>query len=92
MDSFPLHKVKKIIDYWNELSLDPEAREKRVRKVGDAKAQEVLDSLMQGKIEAKADKEQKEAQNADPDTLRRFLGLGLNPEMLQPKTPHKKEN
>lgn len=80
------------MDYWSELSLPYEEREKRVRKEGDKAAAEALENLMQGKIEPKIDKEQKST-NADPQTLDRFLGLGLDPAMLGTiKPPHKKED
>jgi hypothetical protein len=94
METLPLSKVRKIIDYWQELTLPMDLREKRVREAGDAAAQSVLDSIIEGKIEPKIDKDQTTTTNADPDSLSRFLGLGLDPAMLQPKinSSHKKEN
>ena len=82
------------MDFWNELSLDPETREKRVRAKGDKEANEILDKLVAGKIEAKIDTKQAANPNSDPETLERFMGLGLDIGMLAPKQinhTHKKE-
>ena len=90
METFPLHKVRKIMDFWNEISLSYEDREKRVRVEGDKAANLALDKLMTGKIEVDKTKVSKD-KNADPETLDRFMGLGLDLGMLVPKkiTPHK---
>jgi hypothetical protein len=90
MESLPLQRVKNMLEFWQELTLDPSEREKRVRKEGDAEAALALDKLMTGKIEVDKTKVSKD-KNADPETLDRFMGLGLDLGMLVPKkiTPHK---
>jgi hypothetical protein len=79
METFPLGKVRKIMDFWNELGLPYEEREKRVRSEGDKEAQLALENLMQGKVNIN---KTQESSNADPQTLDRFLGLGIDPKML----------
>lgn len=89
METFPLGKVRKIMDFWNEITLPYEDREKRVRSEGDAEAQQALENLMQGKLKPKVEKQEP---NADPATLDRFLGLGVDLSMMSTTKPHKKEN
>lgn len=89
METFPLGKVRKIMDFWNEITLDPSERESRVRKEGDRAAAEALENLMQGKLKPKVEKQEP---NADPATLDRFLGLGVDLSMMNTIKPHKKEN
>jgi hypothetical protein len=89
MDSLPLEKTKKMLEFWQELTLDPAEREKRVRSEGDAEAQQALENLMKGKLKPKVEKQEP---NADPATLDRFLGLGVDLSMMSTTKPHKKEN
>lgn len=78
------------MDYWCELTLPFEEREKRVRKVADKGAQEALETLFAGKVEIKPEQLERD-KHSDPATLNRFLALGLDTGMLQPPKP-KKEN
>jgi hypothetical protein len=50
METFPLQRVQNIMQFWTELTLSEEEREKRMRKEADKAAQEFHDQLFSGKI------------------------------------------
>lgn len=105
MDKFSLQKAQSIINFWNELTLTEEAREKRVREKADKAAQEFHEKLFGGKIkkeEIKLDKTSNNQDNqnkgqsprpkhSDPKSLDRFLNLGLAPDMMKPPSPQTKQ-
>lgn len=84
METLPLSKVRKVIDYWNEITLTYEQREQRMREEGDKLAKEALENIMSGKVDLTANQsETKASPNSDPSTLERFLSLDLDPKMLK---------
>lgn len=51
METFPLEKIEKIYQFWNEITLPMEEREKRMREKADAAAEEARKRLFDVKIE-----------------------------------------
>jgi hypothetical protein len=51
METFPLSKVEKIYQFWVEITLPEEEREKRMREKADAAAERAREQLFNVKIE-----------------------------------------
>jgi hypothetical protein len=101
METFPLQRVQNIMQFWTELTLSEEEREKRMRKEADKAAQEFHDQLFSGKIKkedfvtdegSKENKEdEKNSQNSDLERYLDFMS-GVSPDLLnKTSTPPKKE-
>lgn len=71
MSTFPLEKVRSILDYWVELTLPIESREKRMREKADKAAQEVFEKISTAEVEV-IDSEKNQG---DSEALQRFLDL-----------------
>ena len=50
MEQMPLNKIEKIYQFWVEITLPSEEREKRMRKEADLAAQRAADNLFNAKI------------------------------------------
>lgn len=66
MDRFPLTKVEKIFEFWTEITLPMEEREKRMRTKADKAANEAANLLLNAKIN-------KETIAEDESSLNRFF-------------------
>lgn len=68
MNTLPLAKIEKIYEFWTEITLPLEEREKRMRSKADKAAQNVTDLLLKGKT----NEEKSIVDSADEQALQRF--------------------
>lgn len=66
---FPLQTIEKIYQFWVEITLPTELREKRMREKADSAAQEAADQLFNAKIKEASTNEEVD------DGLQRFLDI-----------------
>lgn len=67
MELFPISKIEKIYQFWVEITLPLEEREKRMRAKADKAAQEAADNLFNAKIKKDTGEEEND--------LQRFLDI-----------------
>ena len=68
MEHYPLNKIEKIYQFWVEITLPLEEREKRMRKKADEAAQEAANQLLGSVDNVKMEK-------TDQEALARFLEI-----------------
>lgn len=96
MEKFSLEKAKKIVTFWDEITLPVEAREKRVREKADKAAQKFHEDLFEGKLKKEnvkiEDNSDVDSAHSDPKSLDRFLDLGIDPSLLNINTSPTPQN
>lgn len=74
-----------MMDYWQEITLPWEERERRMKTAANKRAQEVMDSIIGGEMVPKPKVEEDNTKSGLANPLDRFLGLGLSEDMLKQK-------